>query len=64
MWGRDVIGLDMLAKALGFESPKTELDGSKVYDYHQAGRDREIYDYCMRDVEVTRSIYNKMNFIV
>jgi len=63
MWSRDTVGLDTLTKALGFESPKTELDGSKVYDYHKAGRDQEIYDYCMRDVEATRKIYKRMNFI-
>lgn len=63
MWSRDTVGLDTLTIALGFESPKTELDGSKVYDYHIAGRDQEIFDYCMRDVEATRKIYNRMNFI-
>lgn len=63
MWSRDVPDLDTLAKVLGLESPKTTMRGSEVYDYHQAGRDREIYDYCLRDVEATRSIYNKMNFI-
>lgn len=56
------ISLDKLAKALGFESSKGTLDGSKVYDYHQEGRTDEIYDYCMADVELTRKIYYRMNF--
>ena len=62
-WGREHVDLDRLAKALGLESPKTTMDGSMVYDYHKDGRDQEIYDYCLRDVETTRKIYNRMNFI-
>jgi len=62
-WGRGYISLDALAKALGIDSPKGELDGSKVYDYYLEGRQREIYDYCMRDVVATKKIYEKLNFL-
>ncbi len=57
------ISLDKLAKILGFESAKEELDGSKVYDYYIEGRLEEIYAYCMADVELTRKIYNRINFV-
>ena len=57
------ISLDMLAKILGLKSSKSGgLDGSKVYEYYQAGRLKEICDYCKADVEVTREIYQKMTF--
>jgi hypothetical protein len=56
--------LDDLAKVLGLESSKQDrLDGSKVYDYFLAGRHQEIADYCLRDVEVARAIYLRMNFL-
>jgi predicted PolB exonuclease-like 3'-5' exonuclease len=38
------------------------MDGSKVAKYHEDGKDKEIYEYCCVDVEVTRQIYKKMNF--
>src|SRR3989338_1483032 len=49
-------GLDTLAKLLGFPTSKQGIDGSQVYDFWQAGRHQEIYDYCARDVELTRQI--------
>lgn len=58
-----LISLDTLAKILDLSTSKGDLDGSKVYDYWQAGRLQEIYDYCMADVELTRKIYKRMNFI-
>ena len=62
-WGNKRISLDRLAQALGIESPKDGIDGSKVYDYYQEGRTSEIYDYCLRDVKATREIYRRMNFL-
>ena len=60
---RDYISLDTLSRALGMESPKSGgVDGSQVYDFYLAGRLREIYDYCLRDVRVTREIYRRMTF--
>ena len=63
LWGRDNIRLDVLCKALGVESPKGDLEGSKVYDYYLEGRQQEIYEYCLKDVRATRQIYMKMNFL-
>lgn len=57
------ISLDSLAKALGLKSSKDGgIEGKDVWRAYQDNRQQEIYDYCKRDVEVTRSIYNKMVF--
>jgi predicted PolB exonuclease-like 3'-5' exonuclease len=54
--------LDALCKAFGLEG-KGDIDGSKVWDYYQAGRIREIAEYNKEDVIKARKIYNKFNFI-
>lgn len=56
------VSLDKLCLALGIESPKGELDGSKVWEYVQAGRLDEVADYCSRDVEQMRKVYKRMTF--
>lgn len=56
------ISLDKLCKALSIESPKGDLDGSKVWDYIQAGRMQEVADYCKRDVAAVRSVFWRMTF--
>jgi 3'-5' exonuclease len=61
-WGRDRVGLDLLARALGIPSPKESLDGSKVYPYYCAGRLAEICEYCKRDVETVRRVYRRLTF--
>ena len=60
--GRDFIKLDVLAKSLNIPSPKEDLDGSKVFEYYQAGNLADIYDYCKRDVETVKWIYWRMTF--
>ena len=60
-WGSR-ISLDELCRALGVESSKAVLDGSKVYDFFLAGKLQEIHDYCLRDVSVTRRLYEKLAF--
>lgn len=40
-----------------------EIDGSKVWDYVQAGRIDDVATYCMHDVIRTRQIYKRINFI-
>ncbi|MEI6144692.1 MAG: ribonuclease H-like domain-containing protein [Candidatus Berkelbacteria bacterium] len=63
-WGGTGVSLHKLALALGLESSKQDgIDGSQVYDFFLAGKTEEICDYCKRDVEVTRKIYNRINFI-
>ncbi len=58
-----MISLDRLAKILGLPSSKGTLNGSKVYEFYKQGKLEEIYRYCMEDVELTRKIYNRLNFI-
>jgi hypothetical protein len=58
------ISLAHLAEVLKVGISKTEgMDGSHVYDEFMAGHDDLIAEYCMRDVEVTRAIYYRMNFL-
>ena len=56
------ITLDELAKVLNLQSSKQGIDGSKVFDFYEKGKLKEIYEYCQRDVELTREIYRKMVF--
>jgi predicted PolB exonuclease-like 3'-5' exonuclease len=60
---KNYTSLDTLAKALGFPSSKKQLDGSKVQDFYEKGKHKEIYEYCKADVELTRKIYYRMKFI-
>lgn len=56
------ISLANLCEALNIPSPKNDIDGSKVWDYVQAGRINEVAAYCARDVEATRSAFWRMTF--
>lgn len=62
-WGAQGASLHKLSIALGVSSPKEEgIDGSQVYDYFLAGKQNEIIEYCKRDVEATRKIYQRITF--
>lgn len=62
-WSSSYVSLDTLAKSLGLQSSKTnDIDGSKVYDFYLKGKYQTIFDYCKRDVELTRKIYKRMTF--
>jgi 3'-5' exonuclease len=54
--------LDTLAKVMGLPSSKDEMDGSMVWQYYKDGRIKDICKYCMKDVELTRQIYDRMTF--
>lgn len=56
------VSMDELAQALGLQSSKTKLDGSRVHEYYQKGKYKEIEKYCNADVELTRKIYKRMRF--
>ena len=61
---RHRISLDELARAMGMTSSKQNgVDGSKVYDLFLEGRHQEIADYCLADVELTRLLFRKINFM-
>lgn len=58
------ISLAHLAEILQVGIGKTEgMDGAHVYDELLAGRHELIAEYCLRDVELTRAIYYRMNFL-
>lgn len=56
------VSLDKLCKALGIPTPKTDITGATVYDAVKAGRIAEVAEYCKRDVEATRLVYERMKF--
>lgn len=57
------ISMDSLAKALGVQSKTEGMDGSKVWPEIEAGNHEKVAEYNMQDVEVTRNIYDKLNFL-
>lgn len=55
------VALDDIAWALGIESSKTgEVEGSRVFEFYQAGRLNEIREYNLNDVRVTRKVYERI----
>ena len=52
--------LDVVCYNLGIPTPKDGIDGSQVQDFHDAKRDKEILEYCERDVVATVQVYKKM----
>jgi len=57
------ISLHKLAGVLSLASSKEQgIDGSLVYDFFKAGDHQAIRDYCMRDTQLTRSIYRRLVF--
>jgi len=62
-WSNSYITLDALAKVLQLPSSKDGgIKGSQVFDFFLAGKYKEIYEYCKRDVELVRQAYNRMLF--
>jgi hypothetical protein len=63
-WGYgSKISLDRLAHVLNLPSSKSEgVNGSRVWELYESGEHQKIYDYCLRDVELTRLIYRRMTF--
>lgn len=63
-WGYgSKISLDQLARVLNLPSSKSDgVDGSHISELYEAGEHQKIYDYCLRDVELTRLIYRRMTF--
>ena len=59
--GRNRVGLDDIAWALGIESSKTaDVEGSRVFELYQAGKLAEIREYNLNDVRVTRKVYERI----
>jgi len=55
--GKQYLKMDELCKFFGIEG-KGDIDGSNVYDYYLQGKLGEIAEYCKKDVERTRELYN------
>ena len=58
---KEGVKLETLAQAFGMAGKTT--DGSQVYKMWQRGEFAKIQEYCMADVELTRAIYRKMEYI-
>lgn len=60
------VSLDKLCGAFGLPKKGSEIgdeiDGSKVWDYVQAGRIADVAEYCKADVERTRALHRRMTF--
>lgn len=59
---RGFTSLDAMAKIFGLPTSKDGIDGSKVWDFYKDGKIKEICDYCLRDVVLTRQVYYRMVF--
>lgn len=57
------VSLDKLCKALSIPTPKADITGATVYDAVMSGRIAEVAEYCKRDVEATRLVYERMKFL-
>ena len=60
------VSLDKLCKIFNIPLKGSEIgeeiDGSKVWDFYQAGRIADIATYCEGDVERTRAVYKRLTF--
>jgi 3'-5' exonuclease len=61
-WG-NYVSLDAVCKALGVESPKTDMTGADVWPEFQKGNIKKIADYNRADVEALRNVHRRMMFL-
>jgi len=55
--------LDTMCKALGIPGKPDDIDGSKVWGFVEAGEYQKVMDYNKLDVEETRAVYRRFNFL-
>jgi hypothetical protein len=55
--------LDTMCKALGIEGKPDDIDGSQVWDYVEKGEYEKVMEYNKYDVEQTRKVYKRFNFL-
>lgn len=53
--------LEYICKCLNIESPKNELQGSGVAEAFYNGEINKIKEYCERDVQAVKLVFNKLN---
>jgi len=60
------VSLDKLCRSFGIATKGSEIgeeiDGSKVWDFVQAGRISDVAKYCAGDIERTREIHKRLTF--
>lgn len=60
------VSLDKLCRSFGIAGKGSEIgeeiDGSKVWDFVQAGRIADVAKYCAGDIERTREIHKRLTF--
>lgn len=56
------VSLNDICLSLGISQKSDEIDGSKVWDFVQNGKMKEVAEYCASDVEKVRAIYKRMSF--
>lgn len=61
-WSNGTVGLETLALSMGIPTPKEGIDGSQVAAFFEAGKVKDILEYCKRDVQTTRAVYQRMTF--
>lgn len=63
---RNRVSLDKLCRAFGIAGKGSEIeddiDGSKVWDFVEAGRIADVARYCAGDVERVRQIHQRLTF--
>lgn len=52
--------LEYFCEVFGVPSPKTDLDGSRIGEYFEAGRLEEIANYCLADCKATAELYRRI----
>lgn len=60
-WG-NYAKLSDICAVLGIECKQNGIDGSKVWEYVQSGKIKEVADYCNDDVESVRAVYRRLTF--
>jgi 3'-5' exonuclease len=59
---RNYVSLNEICISLGIETKGDDINGSKVWDFVQAGKIKQVADYCAADVEKVRLIHQRMTF--
>lgn len=54
------ISLDKALKALNLDSHKDVEDGSMIFDMWKKNKINQAIDYCTKDVQAVRALYNKL----
>lgn len=58
---KGMVSLDTLCTYFDIQTPKGEMDGSKVYDAYKEGRIEDIANYCNKDVEALIAVHNVLS---